>query len=257
MTYSVGKFILFGDSITQHANDQPGFSLAPALQSLYTRKLDIVTRGFSGYNTNHTVVTLQEVLKAEHAETGIVKAILIFMGTNDAAFNFQGVPIDTYKKNLQQMVECCQSYNIKVILVGPALHGHAESVEASKTQCIDPNFCDCETTRKYADVAAQVAASNNVPFVDLWSAFQRHGGWSTEDLLRGEVPVADLLPDGIHFSSTGYKIFYDELVKTINKSYPELEPSKLPLYFPLYNEVDFDNMEESILQYVQEHVEEK
>lgn len=255
MVYSLGKFVLFGDSITQHANDQPGFALAPALQSLYTRKLDIVTRGFSGYNTNHTVVTLREVLKAEHAETGIIKVILIFMGTNDAAFNFQGVPIDTYKKNLQAMVDCAQSYNIKVILVGPALHGRAECLEASKTQDIDANFCDSKTTRQYADVAAQVAASNGVPFVDLWSAFQRYGGWSTDDLMSGNVAVGDLLPDGIHFSSEGYKVFYDELVRSVNKGYPELEPSKLPFYYPIYNEVDFDNMEESILQYAKEHTE--
>lgn len=253
MTYTIPKLVLFGDSITQHANDQVGFALAPALQSHYARKMDIVTRGFSGYNTNHAVVTLRKVLEAENAESGIIKLMVIFMGTNDAAFNFQGVPIDTYKANLQTLIDTAKSYNIKVILVGPTLHGRAECIAASESQGLDPNFSDTVATRKYADVAAGVAAANGSPFLDLWYVFQKYGGWSTEDLIANKIPLGELLPDGIHFSPKAYEIFYNELLNVIEKNFPELQADELPFYFPLYNAVDFDRMEESILKYVSEH----
>ncbi|WPK24373.1 hypothetical protein PUMCH_001644 [Australozyma saopauloensis] len=255
--YTIGKFVLFGDSITQHSSDLPesgnGFVLAPALQSLYARKLDIVTRGFSGYNTNQTKVVLRETLKADHAETGAIKLMSIFMGTNDAAFNFQGVPIDAYKANLQEMVRLAQLYNIKLIIVGPALHGRAECLAASEAQGLEPNFSDTVATRKYADAAASVAASNGVPFVDLWNSFQKFGGWSAEDLLQGKVVLKELLPDGIHFSPQAYRIMYDELLKVIAKNYPELVAENLPMYFPAYDAMDSDNIEESILEYAREH----
>lgn len=253
MVYTIPKLVLFGDSITQHANDQVGFALAPALQSHYARKLDIVTRGFSGYNTNHAVVTLREVLKADNAESGVVKLIVIFMGTNDAAFNFQGVPIDNYKANLQTLVEIAKSYDIKVILVGPALHGRAECLAASESQGLDPNFSDTVATRKYADAAAGVAAANEVPFLDLWYTFQKYGGWSTEDLIANKIPLGELLYDGIHFSPKAYEIYYNELLNIIERNFPELQADKLPFYFPLYDAVDFNNMEGSILEYVKEH----
>lgn len=251
--YRIGKFILFGDSITQHANDQVGFALAPALQSHYSRKLDVVTRGFSGYNTNQGVVVLREVLKAENAHDGSIKLICIFMGTNDAAFTFQGVDIDTYKANLQTFVDLTKSYNIPTILVGPALHGRSECIKASESLNLDGNFSDSTTTRKYADVAAEVAAFNNVPFIDLWKAFQKYGGWSTEDLMNNAVPLGDLLHDGIHYTPKAYNIYYDELLKTIQTYYPQLDPANLPFYFPVLNEVDFSNIEASIMEYVDEH----
>lgn len=253
MVYTIPKLVLFGDSITQHANDQVGFALAPALQSHYARKMDIVTRGFSGYNTNHAVYTLPEVLDADNAKSGIIKLIVIFMGTNDAAFNFQGVPIDTYKANLQKLIDLAKSYNIKVILVGPTLHGRAECIAASESQGLDPNFSDTIATRKYADVAAGVAAASGVPFLDLWYVFQKYGGWSTDDLIANKVPLGELLPDGIHFSPKAYEIYYNELINVIGKSYPELKAEELPLYFPSYDGVDFDHMEESINNYVKKH----
>ena len=250
--YSVPKFILFGDSITQHANDQVSFALAPALQSRYARKLDVVTRGFSGYNTNHAAVVFPEVLRAEHANTGIIKLVLIFLGTNDAAFTFQGVPVEVYRANLLEMVRLALSYNIRVIVVGPTLHGRAEHHKAKALQNSDI-FSDIVSTRKYADAAALVAAEHRVPFIDLWTAFQRHGGWSTDELLQGNVPVGDLLPDGVHFSPAAYNIFYDEMVATIGQNYPELEPSAMHFYFPEFDKMDSSNLEQSVLAYMEEH----
>ncbi|KAM9915645.1 hypothetical protein OXX80_013920, partial [Metschnikowia pulcherrima] len=48
-----------------------------------------------------------------------------------------------------------------------------------------------------------------------------------------------------------YEVFYDALVETIVNSYPELAPSSLGMGLPYYRDVDYDNIEEYILEYVE------
>lgn len=237
------KFLLFGDSITQFSSNQDGFALAPALQHLYARKLDIVTRGFSGYNTDQGLIVLREVLKADNASAGVIKLMYIFMGTNDAATTFQAVPVDRYKENLTAMVKLAASYDIKVILVGPALHYR----EGSLNEELPVPFSSNAATKKYKEAAAEVAHALKVPFVDLWAAFQRYGGWSTEELLEESVDLLHLLPDGVHYSPKAYEIFYEELLETIAANYPDLEPCKLKTVFPYYRDIDYSDNAGSLL----------
>lgn len=241
------KFILFGDSITQYSNAQNGFALAPALQDLYSRKMDIVTRGYSGYNTDQGVVVLREVLKADHAENGNIKLMYLFMGTNDAATTFQAVPVDRYKANLQKMVDLARGYNIKVSVVGPALHYQKGLVNDALTE----PFLSNKATRQYSAAAAEVARANSVPFVDLWSKFQQYGGWSTEELLADTPDTSELVPDGVHFSPKAYKLFYEALVETIAQNYPELEAEKLEQVFPYYRDIDYADNEGSLMKYIE------
>ncbi|OBA23066.1 SGNH hydrolase [Metschnikowia bicuspidata var. bicuspidata NRRL YB-4993] len=248
------KFVLFGDSITEYSNKQDGFALAPGLQDLYSRKMDIVTRGFSGYNTDQGLVVLREVLKAENAIPNSVKLMYIFMGTNDAASTFQGVPVDRYRLNLSRMVQLAASQGIKVIVVGPALHDQAlvSEMREERGEPEQAHFSSNENTRKYADTALEVAAENGVPFVDLWSEFQKYGEWSTEDLLANKPDLAELLVDGIHYTPKAYEVFYDALVETIVKHYPDLARLSLKLRLPYYRDVDYGNIEESLMKSMEE-----
>lgn len=242
------KFILFGDSITQYASDQSGFALAPALQNLYQRKLDIVSRGFSGYNTNNGLIVLREILKYDGADTGSIKLMNIFLGTNDASTEFQKVPVDQYRENLDKMVKLALKHDIKLILLGPALHDLALSMVALNDWDSDVPFSSSKATRIYADAAAAVAHENNLPFIDLWKIFQNYGNWTTEDILEGSPDLSELLSDGVHFTPKAYELIYEELVETISVSYPELLPDNLPLVFPDYKVIDYDNLEKSVME---------
>ena len=48
------QLVLFGDSITQGCHS----TLVPKLSEAYSRRLDVINRGFSGYNTLHAVPIL-------------------------------------------------------------------------------------------------------------------------------------------------------------------------------------------------------
>lgn len=241
MPYQLAKFILFGDSITQYSNKQDGFALAPALQDLYSRKLDVVTRGFSGYNTDQGLVMLEEILKAEKQAGSTIKLMYIFMGTNDAATTFQHVPLPRYRENLHKMVELTTSQNINLVLVGPALH---------QQDAVYKGFSSSEATRKYADVAKEVASEHKLPFVDLWDAFQRESGWTKSQVLEGNPNLESLLVDGIHYTPQGYKVFYHQLVEAISEFYPDLVAAKLSSPAPSYEDVDYSNIRKSLLEYL-------
>ena len=101
------KVILFGDSISQRAFTSDGCwgsLLADNLQ----RKCDVLSRGFSGYNSRMCKALLPNIVDsfgpAKH-----VACVTIFLGANDANWFQQNpqqhVPLDEYSKNLQWMVE--------------------------------------------------------------------------------------------------------------------------------------------------------
>lgn len=45
---------------------------------------------------------------------------------------------------------------------------------------------------------------------------------------------AILTKTGLHFTSKGYEIMYNEVVKTITQHYPELNANALPFIFPTW-----------------------
>lgn len=49
--YVLDTFVLFGDSITQ-GSFEPGYNgIGQRLSHVYARKLDVLNRGFAGYNS--------------------------------------------------------------------------------------------------------------------------------------------------------------------------------------------------------------
>ena len=119
------QLILFGDSQFQRgfANGGIASRLADALQRYVIlaeflnlehvfcasnyRRVDVVNRGFSGYNTNLAKILLPQVFPKESLQN--VAGIVIWFGSNDSALagdarNNQNVPLEQYRKNLEDIV---------------------------------------------------------------------------------------------------------------------------------------------------------
>lgn len=69
----LGKFVLFGDSITQrsfsleegrYSDGSDVFVLGSALSNLFTRRLDVVHRGFSGFCSEHARYIVDDLIEA-------------------------------------------------------------------------------------------------------------------------------------------------------------------------------------------------
>jgi len=53
-------FMLFGDSITQGAWEPDMNGFGQRLSHIYARKLDVLNRGFSGYNTDWALPVFEQ-----------------------------------------------------------------------------------------------------------------------------------------------------------------------------------------------------
>jgi lysophospholipase L1-like esterase len=241
---TLDKILLFGDSITEGSYDQAlGFNISPALQHEYARKLEVVARGFAGYNSEHARHILNPILDAESAGGSKVILVVIFFGTNDSARNdLQYLPIQRSAENLHFLATAALKRNIPAILVGSA---PADENRASGDKAALDHLA-------YSNAAHTVANVLNVPFVDLWHAFMESKGWKEGDPIIGkkgeetDQNLEDLLPDGVHFSPKGYRIWYELLLETIRESFPGLRKENLPKILAGYDEIDNSDLASSI-----------
>jgi isoamyl acetate esterase len=111
--------LLLGDSLTQEGFGPGGW--ASRLTGAYTRRADVLNRGYSGYNTTMYLDILPRILGSTKDEdsndgesalrgtSGAVDVLFctVFLGANDAALpgEPQHVPIDQYRQNLQRIVQ--------------------------------------------------------------------------------------------------------------------------------------------------------
>ncbi|KIW97694.1 uncharacterized protein Z519_01278 [Cladophialophora bantiana CBS 173.52] len=286
---AINKIVLFGDSQTEQSSSQAGgFNLAPALQHEYWSKLQVITHGYGGYNTEHGRHIINAILEAEapaptqtsRPRCPKIELLVIFFGTNDAADPkhntlSQCVSIDRYKENLSYMVKVAKGRGVEaVVLVGPA--------PVNELAPEAPLDRSTERARQYSDAAAQVAGKfgkrNNVTFVDLWQAFMDSAGWTEEQPIPGQkIRVAGgecdgavqssypsralatsgalaglLASDGVHFTAKGYRIWYDLLRHTIREQWPALRSENLKTIFPHILDIDTNNLPASLWQHLED-----
>ncbi len=190
---------------------------------LYARKLDVLNRGYSGYNTDWALPVLKQVrqdvifssriilqssthqiiVKREfqpHAER--VRLLTIWFGANDACLpEFrQHVPISRFSENLATMVRAIRepespwySPETRVLLITPPPI-HIPSIRAD----IRPSRT-FDTTESYAEEVRKVGKKEGVPVVDAWNRI-----W--EAARKDKEAVKAFFTDGLHLNEAGYKV---------------------------------------------------
>eukprot|EP00897_Mesotaenium_endlicherianum_P000265 jgi/Mesen1/10239/ME000774S09574 len=239
------QFVLFGDSITQHSFEDGGWGAS--LQSEYARKVDVVLRGYSGYNTKWAALILDKVFpKAQAGGPPAPALVTVFFGANDAALPErssakQHVPVPDYKANLLSIVRHIQANSAatRIVLITPppvdtvgraayarAVYGDAAVGEPERTN---------EVTGQYAQACREVAADAGVPVVDIWSVMQSKPDWER------------LLSDGLHFNVGGNQVLYEEVLDAIRDSgwFPSLVQSDMPWDLPEHGAIDEKDPEKS------------
>jgi lysophospholipase L1-like esterase len=240
------KILLFGDSITEQSyNQEYGFNLSPALQQEYFRKLQIVARGYGGYNTEHARWILKPTLEAEAAGGSRIRLLIVFFGTNDSAQNAQQhVSLERYAENLRCLATEALEHKVPIILVGPA------PVDEHKMNGDRATL----TNLAYSNAAGKVAKECSSPFIDLWHGFLASKGWKEGDPIPGKLgentnqTLDDLLTDGVHFSGKAYRVWYDLLLETIRREHPDLRTENLPTVLPGIADIDNSDLPASLWQ---------
>ncbi|KAH8196657.1 hypothetical protein TruAng_009181 [Truncatella angustata] len=231
--FQYGQFMLFGDSITEYSSVEE-HGLTPALQ-----------KG-TGYNTRQALQALPHIIPSP--EQAKLRLLTIGFGANDAtspeANNDFHVPLAQYKENLQSILShpsiAAQSCRVLLITPPPIDEYQHETKDRMAGQPGLTRFS--QSAKDYADACRQVGETMHVPVFDLWGCLMRRAGWSDGGELAGakDAPRSDvlgqLLSDGVHFTSQGYQVFYENLMDFVSRTYPDLKPENMPFVFPTCDE---------------------
>ncbi|RYR30039.1 hypothetical protein Ahy_B01g054815 [Arachis hypogaea] len=273
------QVVLFGDSITEQSFRQGGWGAA--LANAYSRKADVVLRGYGGYNTKWALFLLHHIFPPDSARPPI--ATTIFFGANDAALSGrtserQHVPIEDYKQNLRKIVlhlkECSPTMQIVLITPPPVCEeGRHAYAKYSKSFFVTANvYKNNLALSHYVDWIDQTALYCRVMYLSLYGEnamkFPERTNEVTGQYASACVETAkeigvfsvDLwskmqetdgwqkkfLSDGLHLTPDGNAIVYQEVIKIFNEA--GLSADNMPLDFPHHSEIDAKNPEGAFQQ---------
>ncbi|KAG8967050.1 hypothetical protein FRC03_010798 [Tulasnella sp. 419] len=245
---SYDAIMLFGDSLTQGGWVAGGF--AQQLAYVYARKLDIINRGLSGYNTEWSLAAFEHIFPKRTDNVPKIRLLTLWFGANDACLepSPQYVTRDKFIQNLRQMISMVQSSDsehyspdTRIILITPP--PISETARAADLSSRNPPIAldrSASNTKSFADAVIELGKELSLPVVDIYGPISEASG-GTDD---GLVPY---LYDGLHLSAAGYKILYDALIKTIASEYPDLHYENLPMVYRPWAQLDWKDPRSSIL----------
>jgi len=224
--------MLLGDSLTQGGWEPNGF--AQRLSYVYARKLDVLNRGFGGYQTDWAIPVFEQVFAKQHEQQHVpkVRILTIWYGANDAspAPSPQHVPLDRFKANLSHLTQMVTSPtsphyspDTRIILITPP---------PVNTYQWDSRVFD--VTKSYAEAVKEVGLKEGLPVADIWTSIWEAAG-------KDERSLSKYLSDGLHLTAEGYDIVFNSLIKIIGEKYPELHYDKLQNVFLPWDNVDIAN----------------
>lgn len=225
------KFLLFGDSITEYAFDPEHFTVGSALTNAYTRKLDIIQRGYAGYNSRWAIRILEKIIE-QHGNDIVIGTI--FFGSNDSVEKGpQRVPLPEFVNNIKKMIGMMKQANIKPIVVGPGLIDR-DVWDVLKSEEIEKGWIRTnQFFKEYVDALIDLTKDENVPFVNLQQSFLEISEANNEKWQK-------YLIDGLHFSGDGYRIFFERLMEMIELYYPEYSPDNMNTILPNWRDIKAD-----------------
>jgi lysophospholipase L1-like esterase len=205
---------LFGDSITQMGYGEGKW--VACLADAYTRKADVVNRGYSGFTTRTVAPLVDRVLDATHKRA----LVTVWLGANDAARNdLQHVPIAEYESNLTALLSKAKACSGAVIAISPPPVDSAKWPDRSNA-----------VARAYGRAAKRAAAAAGVACLDAYECLKRGhegtDGWKAH------------LNDGLHLSESGGAAIAAGILEVIATTFPAVAPEMLPLDAPEWRDVD-------------------
>ncbi|GAA5983446.1 hypothetical protein JCM5350_007653 [Sporobolomyces pararoseus] len=226
------QIVMFGDSITQGAWVPAGTGSTMAIA--YQRKLDVMNRGLSGYNTAWGLPVIKQWLPRVGERLPKIRMLFIWFGANDAALptSPQHVTIDDFKKNLVTILDLVRSPDspyyspstIPILITPPPVDAAVRNNEL--TSRVPPRVPDrdSEMTRQYAGAVREVAQKEEIHVVDVWTAI--------DEKAKEAGGLDKYLSDGLHLTGAGYEVVTYEIAKLIIEKLPELHWDRLPQIFP-------------------------
>jgi lysophospholipase L1-like esterase len=222
-TRSIPLCVTFGDSITQYGFHPDLGGWVGLLAGAYERKMDIVCRGFSGYNTRWALHILEKAFSDL-----VPDVVTVFFGANDAALedlSQQHVSLEEYKANLKKIVASLRQKfpEVRVLLIGPPPIHHDQREAYGRSVGYDEPVVQRknEVTKLYAEACGEVAEEEGTAFLSLWHEMTRAARQEGED-------VSTFLVDGLHLNEKGNMFVASKVSERLG--HLGFDADKLPLH---------------------------
>ncbi|KAI8540100.1 hypothetical protein RHMOL_Rhmol09G0235700 [Rhododendron molle] len=188
------QFVLFGSSIVQLSFSNGGWGAI--LADVYSRKADIVLRGYYGWNSRRALQVLDEVFPK-----GLDLRIYTYCRICVDLVN--AVKLEPFRHNTHYFSQLSTSQR------GQSSGKHECYLENSKyfSELVRTN----ELCRSYSEACVELCEEMGLKVVDLWTAMQRRDDWLTA-----------CFTDGVHLSAEGSKVVAEEILKVLKEA--EWEP---------------------------------
>ncbi|KAI8540099.1 hypothetical protein RHMOL_Rhmol09G0235700 [Rhododendron molle] len=214
------QFVLFGSSIVQLSFSNGGWGAI--LADVYSRKADIVLRGYYGWNSRRALQVLDEVFpkvtpsqhsvyltKLGYTVTTLCvldldaasqpSLVIIYFGGNDSMGpHSSGLGPHSLSDTTRIIFLSCPPVNEAKV---------RENTSKYFSELVRTN----ELCRSYSEACVELCEEMGLKVVDLWTAMQRRDDWLTA-----------CFTDGVHLSAEGSKVVAEEILKVLKEA--EWEP---------------------------------
>ncbi|KAL8154332.1 hypothetical protein V2J09_012092 [Rumex salicifolius] len=203
------QFVLFGSSIVQYSYAHGGWGAL--LSDIYSRKADILLRGYAGWNSRRALQVLHEVFpKDDIIQPSLV---IVYFGGNDSMRpNPSGfgphVPLPEYIENMRKIANHLKSLSstIRIIFLSCPPINEVQIQAAFSEYSFQPSRTN-ELCRTYSEACVNLCKEMNVEVIDLWTALQKRDDW-----------LDVCFTDGIHLSSEGSKMVVQEILNVLKEA---------------------------------------
>mmetsp|Transcript_11445 Transcript_11445/g.34663 ORF Transcript_11445/g.34663 Transcript_11445/m.34663 type:complete len:303 (-) Transcript_11445:66-974(-) len=201
------KVVLFGDSITQYSFHAGGWG--QRLTEYFSRRADVLNRGFAGYNTLYAHLALQRLLPGELSDAALWT---VGLGANDSMLPGSEVhlPASEYEANLCAIlgrIQTASGGRAAIIVIGPP--PKVDDQEAGQSSA---------SSAEYAEIASRCAAAYGAEFLDMHAAMSSTGR-----------PFSDFSHDGVHYNTAGNAFAFERIRGVIDTRLPQLAVPRDPV----------------------------
>ncbi|WP_025727908.1 SGNH/GDSL hydrolase family protein [Atopobacter phocae] len=184
--------INFGDSLTYRFENASSHLLTLKLKQMLP-EINWINSGVNGNTILQAKERFERDVLSHHPD------IVTFMfGSNDASMD-RNVPVEAYRRTLNEMIEILGKE--RVILITPP------PVDESKQMGKRTN----ERINWYRQVVLEIGREQKIPVIDLYNVFYEHSDFP--NILKGKKD------DGLHFGESGYNLYAASIVKMLKTQF--------------------------------------
>ncbi|XP_074573836.1 GDSL esterase/lipase At5g45920-like [Curcuma longa] len=199
------EVVLFGDSLTQGSFRDGRWGAA--LSHYLSRSVDVLPRGYSGYNTRQARTVIHRAVEGVTSPA----AFTVFFGANDAALPHRSaasvhVPLSEYVSNLRAIcafIKAKWPWTLVILITPPPIdeEGRLRFPYGNRSGLPERTNAAAGT---YARACVFVAQQLGLPVIDIWTKMQQFSNWEKT-----------FLWDGLHFTALGNHLLFQEMIKTL------------------------------------------